>query len=113
MSATEYRVGKNEALFREVNERIRSVSEDWAKGDRTSRIEFVCECSRETCFETVALTVAEYEEVRSDPRRFLIVTGHVWSPEVEREVDRNGGYSVIEKFGDAGEIAEDKDDPTD
>ena len=74
MSATEYRVGKNEALFREVNERIRSVSEDWAKGDRTSRIEFVCECSRESCFETVGLTVAEYEEVRSDPRRFLIVT---------------------------------------
>ena len=113
MSATEYRVGKNEALFREVNERIRSVSEDWAKGDRTSRIDFVCECSRESCFETVALTVADYEEVRSDPRRFLIVTGHEWSPGVEREVYRNGGYSVVEKFGDAGEIAEDEDDRTD
>jgi hypothetical protein len=113
MSATEYRVGKNEALFREVNERIRSVSEDWAKGDRTSRIEFVCECSRESCFETVALTVAEYEEVRSDSRRFLIVAGHVWSPEVEREVYRNGGYSIVEKLGEAGEIADDEDDRTD
>jgi hypothetical protein len=113
VSATEYRVGKNEALFREVNERIRNVSEGWAKGDRTSRIEFVCECSRESCFETVALTVAEYEEVRTDSRRFLIVTGHVWSPEVESEVSRNGGYSIIEKLGEAGEIAEDVDDRAD
>jgi hypothetical protein len=113
MSATEYRVGKNEALFREVNERIRSVSEDWAKGDRASRIEFVCECSRESCFETVALTVTEYEEVRADSRRFLIVTGHVWSPEFEREVHRNGGYSIVEKLGEAGEIAEDEDDRAD
>jgi hypothetical protein len=113
MSATEYRVGKNEALFREVNERIRSVSEDWAKGDRASRIEFVCECSRESCFETVALTVTEYEEVRADSRRFLIVTGHVWSPEFEREVHRNGGYSIVEKLGEAGEIAEDEDDRED
>ncbi len=112
MSATEYRVGKNEALFREVNERIRSVSEDWAKGDGTSRIEFVCECSSESCFETVGLTIAEYEGVRSDSRHFLIVAGHVWSPEVEREVHRNGEYSIVEKLGDAGEIAEDEDDRT-
>lgn len=113
MSATEYRVGKNEALFREVNERIRGVSEAWAKGDQTSRIEFVCECSRESCFETVGLTVAEYEEVRSESRHFLIVTGHVWSPEVEREVYRNGGYSIIEKLGEAGEIAREEDDRAD
>ena len=110
MSATEYRIGKNEALFREVNERIRSVSEGWAKGDRTSPIEFVCECSSEGCFETVALTVAEYEGVRSDSRHFLIVVGHVWSPEVEREVYRNSGYAVVEKLGEAAEIAEDEDD---
>jgi hypothetical protein len=113
MSATEYRVGKNEALFREVNERILNVSESWAEGDRTIRIEFVCECSRESCFETVALTVGEYEEVRSDSRRFLIVTGHVWSPEAEREVYRNGGYAIVEKLGEAGEVAENEDDRAD
>ena len=113
MSATEYRVGKNEALFREVNERIRGVSEAWAKGDRTSQIEFVCECSRENCFETVALTVEQYEQVRSDSRHFVIVTGHVWSPEAEREVYRNGGYSIVEKLGEAGEAAEDADDRAD
>jgi len=113
VSATEYRVGKNEALFREVNERIRSVSEGWAKGDRASRIEFVCECSRETCVETVALTTPEYEGVRSDSRHFLIVVGHVWLPEVEREVYRNGGYAIVEKLGDTGELAEEEDDRAD
>jgi hypothetical protein len=113
VSATEYRVGKNEALFREVNERIRGVSEGWAKGDRTSQVEFVCECSSESCFETVALTVAEYEGVRSDSRHFVIVVGHVWSPDVEREVYRNGGYAIVEKLGEAGEVAEDEDDRAD
>jgi hypothetical protein len=106
---TSERVGKNEALFREVNERIRDVSERVAAFDGGATLEFVCECSEESCNDPVELTLAEYESVRSDPTHFLVAPGHVWQPEAERAVRENETYAVVEKKGDAGEVAADKD----
>jgi hypothetical protein len=106
---TSERVGKNEALFREVNERIRDVSERVVAFDGDATLEFVCECSEEGCSEAVELTLAEYESVRSDPTHFIVAPGHVWQPETERAVRENETYAVVEKTGDAGEVAEDKD----
>jgi hypothetical protein len=106
---TSERVGKNEALFREVNERIRDVSERVVAFDGDATLEFVCECSEESCSEAVELTLAEYESVRSDPTHFLVAPGHVWQLETERAVRENESYAVVEKTGDAGEVAEDKD----
>ena len=106
---TSERVGKNEALFREVNERIREVSERVVAFDGEASLEFVCECSEERCSEAVELTLAEYESVRSDPTHFLVAPGHVWQPETERAVRENETYSVVEKIGDAGDVASEKD----
>ena len=39
----ERRLGLNEALFREVNERLRGLNE--AFGEVTNRMELVCECA--------------------------------------------------------------------
>jgi hypothetical protein len=50
------------------------------------------------------LSVEEYEEIRSDPRRFVVKPGHEL-PDFERVVEQEG-YYVVQKVGDAGEVAE-------
>jgi hypothetical protein len=108
---TSERVGKNEALFREVNERIREVSGRLIAFDGDATIEFLCECSDQGCSDPVELTLAEYEAVRADPTHFVVVRGHVWQPDVERAVRERDGYAVIEKVGAAGEVAVEEDGP--
>ena len=101
---TAERVGKNEALFREVNERIRELSDafDGSPGDA---LDFVCECSLEGCRDYVPLTRREYEAVRSHPAHFLVAAGHLWHAELEHEVTRTPRYWVVEKIGIAAEAA--------
>ena len=86
----EVSVGKNEALFREVNERIRGITTDF--GDA----EFLCECGDPTCALPVALDLAEYEAVRDNPAQFVLVPGHEM-PEVEDVVMQNERYAVVRK----------------
>jgi hypothetical protein len=105
---TAERVGKNEALFREVNERIRELNAAFDDANGEAR-DFVCECSLEGCRDYVPLTMAEYEEVRSEPTRFLVAPGHVWHPENEREVARRERYWMVEKTGKAADEAADAD----
>ena len=92
-------------LFREVNERIESVSADVAVSDR---LELICECGDPACREPIALTPPQYEALRADARHFAIVAGHE-HPAFERVVERHGGFWVAEKFGDAEETAEERD----
>jgi hypothetical protein len=96
------RIGKNEALFREVNERIEEVS----AGGRT---EFLCECGDRDCTQAVTLTLAAYEELRADPDRFAVLPGHEL-PDVEDVVERHEGYLVVRKHpGEPAELAEARD----
>jgi hypothetical protein len=82
----------NEALFRDVNERIAESAERF-DADRT---EFVCECADPNCTERVVATLAEYEKVRADPTTFLIAEGHE-QPDIERVVTDRGRFQVVEK----------------
>jgi hypothetical protein len=92
MERTPEQIARTEALFRNVNEEIRDAS-----GRFEAEVgEFVCECSDPTCTEHVEVPLEEYEEVRSDPTRFLVRPGHVKGP-IERVVSRNHRYTVIEK----------------
>ncbi len=95
------RIGTNEAVFRQVNERLREVAEGFSVVVEDA--EFVCECGRSECAMQIRMTVAEYEEIRSDPKRFLLVDGHE-EPEYEKVVTRHGGFVVVEKLpgGPAG-----------
>ena len=86
------RVAMNEATFRKVNEGME------AGQDPSGMMTFVCECGRLGCNKLIQLTRAEYEEVRSDPRRFAILDGHE-IPEAEEVVERHGRYIVVEKGG--------------
>jgi hypothetical protein len=75
------RLGRNEGLFRQVNERLRELGENFSVV--AERADFVCECADETCAEQIQLTLEEYERVRSDSRWFVVLREHV-RPEVER-----------------------------
>ena len=98
------RLAKNENLFREVNERIAEAAK------RTLVLpdaEFLCECGRQDCLERIVVPLDEYEAIRAHPDRFLLVLGHE-QLEVERVIGR-GDYVVVEKVGEASEIAEELD----
>jgi hypothetical protein len=108
------RVGKNEAIFREVNERIEEVSGsflrlegDWVAGEEPT-VDFVCECGRVDCTDQVTMTLEAYEAVRAHPTRFLVVAGHEAS-KFERVVEQTPDYFVVEKFGEAARVAEEQD----
>lgn len=61
---------RQEALIREVNERIREVSAGY------DPFEVVCECPRAECRHMLEVSVAEYDEVRLEPSTFLVAPGH-------------------------------------
>jgi hypothetical protein len=98
MTERDARLGKNEAVFREVNERIRAVTHPPAEA------EFLCECSDTRCMQPVAMTLTEYEEVRSDPTHFLLLPGHEVA-DVDVVVERRTRFTVVEKQRGAAEVA--------
>ena len=100
---TATRVAKNESLFREVNERIKSLADTFLVG-RGDRQRFVCECSSTGCSGSVELTLGEYADVRSSDTRFAVAPGHV-TPNHERVVLKTERYWVVEKDGLAGVVA--------
>ena len=99
------RQGRNESLFREVNERIAELNQAF---EVEGRSEFLCECTREECKEPISISIEEYENVRNGSRRFFVVPGHE-DESVERVVERNDRYVVVEKIGEAAEEADDLD----
>jgi inactivated superfamily I helicase len=102
----EERTAKNESLFREVNERIGEAAQRTVA--ITTDADFVCECASLECTERITIGLDEYEWVRSEPKRFMLVAGHEQT-DVEQIVTRRNGYVVVEKVGEAGEEAEDRD----
>ncbi len=99
------RIGNNESLFRETNE---GIERGLWPGDEDQRVPFRCECGVLDCAEAIRLTPAEYEHVRADPRRFVVVPGHE-IPRAEVVVERHSGYLLVEKVGEAGAVAEELD----
>jgi hypothetical protein len=96
------RLAANEALFREVNERLRDVSRTFGRADEP--LDFVCECSDSRCAERVTLTRAEYEDLRSDSARFVVAKNHA-IPEIESVVAHADDHVIVEKRGSAADIA--------
>jgi hypothetical protein len=100
------RAAENQALFRSVNDRVAELNKTFE--DFTPYGSWTCECANVRCIERIDMTLAEYEALRSHPRRFAVATddGHV-VPEAERVVERTERYWVVEKVGVAGAVAAD------
>ncbi len=98
------RAAQNQALFREVNERVGQLTETLNRV--TPRNDWVCECADTECFQPVEMSIEEYEAIRQHPARFAVFPGdtHVFR-EAERIVERTNRYWVVEKIEVARRIA--------
>jgi hypothetical protein len=88
------RIGRNEAVFREVNERIEDVAE--TLDFRFESLEFICECGNPDCTDRFTMTRSEYAALRSDALLFALTPGHE-IPDVEDVVEKRDGYDVVRK----------------
>jgi hypothetical protein len=105
------RIGMNEALFREVNERIERVSETLQV--TTEKIAILCECGDEACTERVDVGLGDYERIRADGTLFFVRPGHE-TPDVEDVVEHGGGWDIVRKrAGDPAKLARELDPRTD
>ena len=104
--AREDKLALNQAVFREVNERIRELADGgrWAAGT----LDLVCECSDDGCTASISVTVDDYEAVRSFPARFLIYPRHEVA-QIEQLVGGGRGYEIVEKLGEAASLVADLD----
>jgi hypothetical protein len=101
------RIGLNEAVFREVNERINDLAESFGLDEQP--LDLVCECGDPACVERISMSRAEYEELRADPTHFAVYAGHN-AADVEDVVTRRSGYEVVRKHeGEPADVARETD----
>jgi hypothetical protein len=72
--STEFRLARNKAQIRSLNERVAAISETL---ETFGSLKFMCECGIYACKERIELTVSEYEAVRLDQAHFLVHPNHV------------------------------------
>jgi 5-bromo-4-chloroindolyl phosphate hydrolysis protein len=101
------RLGRNEALFREVNERIERVSQKLQVATESFKI--LCECGDTSCTDQLEVSLPEYERIRRDPTLFFVRPGHEQA-EVDDAIEHTENYDVVRKKpGEAAEVARDLD----
>ena len=99
----EERIAENEAFCRDLNR----SKDDWLRSGVVVA-GFRCECWRIECGERMRLSKGEWQEVRSRPERFAVAPGHVATdvePGVEEVVKEYDHFWIVEKRGEAGEVA--------
>ena len=102
MDPPDRRLARNEALFREVNESVRTLTEE--NGHAGTLHDFFCECADVDCTIRVKLTNSEYETARSQGTRFVVACGHE-RDHLERIVIENDRFLLVEKTGGGGDEA--------
>jgi hypothetical protein len=101
MSEQEKRLGLNEAMFREINERL----EAQLPTDRNNHLSILCECADPDCTTRIEISPDEYHAARAKPRQFILVPGHELV-EIEEVVRRTERFELVRKHGEAGAVAE-------
>jgi hypothetical protein len=86
------RLTENELLFRRANE---EAARQTLSGDVPAALDVVCECTDRDCRKSLTMSTAEYEWLRQNPRRFVVLPGHE-APAVEQVVERFDGYVIVE-----------------
>jgi hypothetical protein len=91
----ELRVARNHTLFREVNERIYSLTEEFGYPAADGlRLAVVCECGNVDCTPELQIETDAYSRIREDPSRFIVLAGHDLAEPV---VESGRGYVVEER----------------
>jgi hypothetical protein len=104
------RIGQNEALYRQVNERIEDMNE--AFSTITENFSIVCECADLDCTEQITLSRERYEQTRRDPTHFFLKPGHE-AMDTERVLDRaeDESYVIVEKASPEARRRAEETDP--
>ena len=103
MASRKERLAQNEILFREVNERIVELTDQWG-----GSFDLICECANDDCLAPIKLTLQEYEQLRQNPRCFAVLPGHE-IPDIEEVVERHKRYLVVEKHVETHDQVESAD----
>jgi hypothetical protein len=98
-------LAENEILFRDVNERLAAEEQVTPP---VELLELVCECTDRACVKVFTMPLAEYDWLRQDPHRFVVLPGHE-APAVEDVVERHAGFVVVEKHVEAHGLVEASD----
>jgi hypothetical protein len=98
------RGARTQSLFRDLNERVREINDVFS--DVLPFGDWMCECANDACTTRVEVSTAEYEAVRGMPTRFIVAPkdSHVFA-EVEHVTEQTDRYWVVEKDGEAAELA--------
>jgi hypothetical protein len=89
------RILENNYTFREANEQIRAKADEYDAP--VERVPFLCECPVPSCTQILRLTLAEYENVRANPRHFFTAPGHEQADAaVGHVVSRESDYVIVE-----------------
>jgi hypothetical protein len=108
MSSRDARIGLNEAVSREVNERINDLADTFDL--QSEPLDLVCECGDAKCVQRITMTHREYEELRSDAHQFAVHPGHE-IPDVEDVIARRKGYDIVAKLEGIPERVAEETDP--
>jgi hypothetical protein len=95
------RIAHNEDWCRDLNKR----KAQWMNSGHPTA-GFRCECWRIDCSDRMPLSGDEWQEVRSRTNRFAVAPGHI-AGEGEEVVKEYAHFWIVEKRGEAGEVAED------
>jgi hypothetical protein len=87
------RLAQNEITFRELNERHAHADQGLPAPEQ---IALICECSDRACTRVLTMPFGEYEWLRQNPWRFVVLPGHE-APAVENVAERFDGYVIVEK----------------
>lgn len=103
MGVWDERAGRNEALFREVNENIAKLEARLPGVSET--MPAICECARANCTTQIEINLDEYASVRRHHDRFIVAPSHE-EPSIEHVVEERRTYLVVEKDGIAAAAAD-------
>jgi hypothetical protein len=82
-----------EDVFREANESIAAKARELRM---EPPIPFLCECSDRRCFARISLTIDEYEQARTGPKRYLTTSGH--QVEGAQVIAQDARFALAEKL---------------
>lgn len=91
------RAARNEEVFRDVNKRIEEGAEQHAV---SGSLPFHCECGAAACVETIEISPDRYAAIVRERYQFVVIPGHE-EPRIERTVESEADFLVVEKIGEA------------
>lgn len=93
-SERDRRKAANEALFRQVNERLEDLNETF--GVVAGMFSVVCECDDQGCVEQIAIPREVYEGARAHPAVFILRPGHA-TAKVEVVIEDHEDWQLVQK----------------